>query len=135
MRTARLLTVSQHALRRGVYLPGGVPAGRCTCPGMYLPGGVPAQGVVVYPSMHWGRPPYEQNDWQTGVKTQPSQTSFAGGKNNRKRKKHNPAVLPRTVEGHGFAFRLLQVMRSRVDDSSAFIMCYWTSLQGQPNQK
>ena len=34
MRTARLLTVSQHALRWGVYLPG-----RCT-----FPGGVPAQG-------------------------------------------------------------------------------------------
>ena len=39
MRTARLLTVSQHALL-GMYLPGGVPAGgRCT-----FPGGVPAQG-------------------------------------------------------------------------------------------
>ena len=66
MLTARLLTVSQHALlggctcqgvylSRGVYLPGGVPAqrgvylgvpalGGCTCQGVYLPGGVPAGG-------------------------------------------------------------------------------------------
>ena len=47
MRTARLLTVSQHALRRSV------PAG-----------GVPAQGVPAQVL-----PPCEQNDWQTGVKT------------------------------------------------------------------
>ena len=45
MRTARLLTVSQHALP-------GVPAGGCALPGVYLPrgctcpGGVPAQGGV-----------------------------------------------------------------------------------------
>ena len=39
MRTARLLTVSQHAL------PGGVLARGDTCPGVYLPGGVPVRGV------------------------------------------------------------------------------------------
>ena len=51
MRTARLLTVSQHALGRrcctcpgGVSARGGVPARRCTCRGVYLPGGVPAGG-------------------------------------------------------------------------------------------
>ena len=54
MRTARLLTLSQHAL------PGGVPTRGCTCPGVYLPrgvcaclggvylpGGVPVQGVYL----------------------------------------------------------------------------------------
>ena len=42
MRTARLLTVSRHAL-----FGGGVPAqGGCTWPGVYLPRGVPAQGGV-----------------------------------------------------------------------------------------
>ena len=60
MCTACLLTVSQHALPGGVpdgeYLHGGW--GGCTCP---------------------GTPPCEQNDWQTGVKTWPSQTSFAEG--------------------------------------------------------
>ena len=40
MRTARLWTISQHAL------PGGVPAWGCTCLGVYLPGGVPAWGGV-----------------------------------------------------------------------------------------
>ena len=44
MRTARLLTVSQHAMIEGVYLPGGIPAcGGCICP---------------------GTPPCEQNDRQ-----------------------------------------------------------------------
>ena len=43
MHTAHLLTVSQHALRRGCTCTGGgvkgVPAqGGCTCPGGYLPG-------------------------------------------------------------------------------------------------
>ena len=43
MRTARLLTISQHALHRGVYLHGGgVPAW-----GVYLPGGTPAGGVYL----------------------------------------------------------------------------------------
>ena len=53
MRTARLLTVSQHALPGGVPA-GGVPAqGRCTCQwgvpaqgGVYLPGGCTCPGVV-----------------------------------------------------------------------------------------
>ena len=66
MRTARLLTVSQHALpgaggvylpsgaggvpARGVYLPGGVPAREGVyCLGVYLPeeGDVPARGVYL----------------------------------------------------------------------------------------
>ena len=69
MRTARLLTVSQHALpgggctcpgRGGVYLLQGVPAQGDTYPGggvpctrgapawgVYLPGGIPAQGVYL----------------------------------------------------------------------------------------
>ena len=61
MRTARLLTVSQHALCRGCVPPKGcvpagwcVPAEGCTClgavylpRGVYLPGGVPAQGVYL----------------------------------------------------------------------------------------
>ena len=41
MRTARLLTVSQHAL------PGGVPARGVPAWGGYCPGGVPAGGVGV----------------------------------------------------------------------------------------
>ena len=46
IRTAHLLTVSQHALLGGMYLPGvctymeGVPAW-----GVYLPRGVPGQGI------------------------------------------------------------------------------------------
>ena len=44
MRTARLLTVSQHALMGGVPAQGVYLAGReegvCTFPGMYLAGGV-----------------------------------------------------------------------------------------------
>ena len=55
MRTAHLLTISQHALlggvpAQGVYLPGGVPAQVCTCQGGTCPGGctcpwgVPARG-------------------------------------------------------------------------------------------
>ena len=59
MRTAHLLTVSQHALRRGVSAWGGwgcLPRG--VCPGGCLPlvwGGV-------YPSMQWARPPRGQTD-------------------------------------------------------------------------
>ena len=44
MRTARLLTVSQHALLGGVPAWGSVPEGGCTCWGMYLP--VPAGGYL-----------------------------------------------------------------------------------------
>ena len=69
IRTARLLTVSQHALRgectcpvgvyvpRWVYLPG--RGGGGPAQGVYLPSGVPAQVL----------PHCEQKDWQTGVKT------------------------------------------------------------------
>ena len=60
MRTARLLTISQHAL-----CPGGVPAWGCTCQGGCTCPGTPPPAV----------------DRQTPVKTYPSQTSFAGGNN------------------------------------------------------
>ena len=51
MRTARLLTISQHALPGGVPASGGVPVGGCTCQGvgMYLPGGgVPVGGCTCW---------------------------------------------------------------------------------------
>ena len=54
----RTIRSSSHLL--GECLPGGV------CPGGVCPG-----DVLVYPSIHWGRLPCEQNDWQTGVKTLP----------------------------------------------------------------
>ena len=96
MRTARLLTVSQHALHRGVPAGGTFPGG-CTCQG-----GVPAWGRGV-PA--WGvYAPCEQNDWQTGVKTEPSQTTFAGGK------KH---YLPATsfAGGKGYGLKTLSINR------------------------
>ena len=37
MRTARLLTVSQHPLLEDVPARGDVPAGGCTCPGTHPP--------------------------------------------------------------------------------------------------
>ena len=50
MRTARLLTVTQHALLEGVYLPGGVPVRGCTCPrGVYLPRGCTCPEGVYLP--------------------------------------------------------------------------------------
>ena len=77
----------------GVSAPGGylLNVGVCSrgcllLEGMSAPGGISAPGRSVcsgeaYSSMHWGRhQPYEQNNWQTGVKTLPSQTLFAGGK-------------------------------------------------------
>ena len=90
MRTAHLLTVSP-----SMHYAGGVclVRGGAWCQGGLLPGEVPGLGgggvcswgmgflVRGYPSVHLGRPPCEQNDGQTGVKTQPSQTSFAGGNN------------------------------------------------------
>ena len=98
MRTARLLTVSQHTLPEGVpprvctYL-GGVPARRVYLPGGYLPGGVPAQGGVYLPGgVHlprgvcvpaWGctcpgTPPVNRMTERCKNITLP-QTSFAGG--------------------------------------------------------
>ena len=83
MRTARLLTVSQNALRRGRCLPRGVSAK-----------GISAQGV----SAHWGssrgvsvqgggvsaqgggRHPLLWTQWQTGVKTLPCRNFVADGK-------------------------------------------------------
>ena len=89
---------------RGVYLPGGVtcpggvPAWGVTCPGgtclgsvpaggVLARGGVPARGctcpgdVPAWGSTCPGTPIHPNVDRQTPVKTQPSQTSFAGGKN------------------------------------------------------
>ena len=50
MRTARLLTVSQHALMGGVPAQGGVPAWGCTCPGGVVPaqGGLPDRGCTCW---------------------------------------------------------------------------------------
>ena len=81
MRTARLLTVSQHALLGGVPAPGGGVLTRSVyLPGVYLPGGylpwwgcVPAQGVCTWPgggvpaqegTCPGTHPPCEQNDRQ-----------------------------------------------------------------------
>ena len=93
MHTARLLTISQHALHRGSVhpsihwpegcLPGGgvCQGGRGVCPG----DGVSAQGGVCWgvsaQECVCGRHPLcEQNDWQTGVKTLPCRNFVAGGK-------------------------------------------------------
>ena len=78
MRTARLLTVSQHALCRwGVYpsihWAGGV------CPGGYLSGGYLPGGCL--PGGLWQTPPCEENDWQRGVKTLPCRNFVVGGNN------------------------------------------------------
>ena len=64
MRTARLLTISQHALgREGVSAGGGVLSTRRgvgdVCQGV-LPRGVCQGGV--YPSMQWGRHPSLRTD-------------------------------------------------------------------------
>ena len=103
MCTARLLTVSQHALSgdvlaqgctclRGVPAQGGVPARGCTCQGSTCQGvyllGVPAQGVPAQVL-----PPCEQNDRWKNI-TLP-QTSFAGG--NKVENKYEFG----TVKGHG----------------------------------
>ena len=57
MHTAHLLIISQHALRRGRYLPGG-----CTClgVGVYLPGGV-CPGVCI-PACNGTDTPHGQTD-------------------------------------------------------------------------
>ena len=62
MRTARLMTVSKHALHRG---RGCIPA--CTSGGC-LPGDVCPGGCL---PRRGDRPPCEQNDWHTGVKILP----------------------------------------------------------------
>ena len=98
MRTAHLLTVSQHALPGGVparrvctclgevYLPRGVAALGCTCPGgvpargCTCPGGVPARGVPAWgcTCQRWctyqGVPAQVLplwTEWQTGAKILP----------------------------------------------------------------
>ena len=78
MRTARLLTVSQHAL-----LGRGVPAWGCTCLGVYLPGavylsrGCTCPGGVYLPRYS---PPVNRMTDRCKNITLP-QTSFAGGNN------------------------------------------------------
>ena len=108
MCTARLLTVSQHALPRGVpamgvylpwgvYLLGRVPArecicpGGCTCQGVYLPrgvdlpGGVPVQGgcTCLWGCTCPGTPPVNRMTDRCKNITFPY-TSFAGGNENQK---------------------------------------------------
>ena len=63
IRTARLLTVSQHALRRGVY-PSMHWVGGCVSQHALGRGCIPACTVKggVYPSMQWGRHPRGQTD-------------------------------------------------------------------------
>ena len=61
MHTARLLTVSPSMHCTGGACSWGVPA---------LAGVVSAPGGW-YPSMHWGRPPCEQNSWHTLLKILP----------------------------------------------------------------
>ena len=71
MRTARLLTVSEHALHNGVSAQGGVcPGGR----GMSAQG-MAAWGVADTPRPEADTPPREQ----TGVKTLPCCNFVAGG--------------------------------------------------------
>ena len=84
MCTARLLTVSQHALLGGVpargctclgvYLPGGCTCTGYTCLGVYLPTGVPTQGGVPVQVL----PPVNRMTDRCQNITLP-QTSFAGG--------------------------------------------------------
>ena len=72
MRTAHLLTASQHALFGGCTCPGGVPVylGVYLPRGVYVPGGVPAQGGV---PVRGYLPRYSPlgTDWQTGAKILP----------------------------------------------------------------
>ena len=100
MRTARLLTLSQHAFGRWVYRRMHV----CVYPSMHWAGGVSPWGVSargdVYPNMHWAggvypggvstrgclarkcvwQTPPLWTEWQTGVKTLPCRNFVAGGK-------------------------------------------------------
>ena len=84
-----LLTVSQHALRRGRCIPACTGQG-CVYPSMHwtggvcrgcLPWGVSAQGCVwqTPPRDQRQTPPCKQKDWQTGVKTLPCHNFVAGG--------------------------------------------------------
>ena len=100
MRTARLLTVSKHALRKGgclpreecvcsggVCLPREVSAQGSVCPlavsarGMSAQGRVCSGGVCSGGSAQGvcGRPPCEQNDRQIGVKALPCRNFVAAG--------------------------------------------------------
>ena len=60
------------------------PSPRCRPPGCRPPSRMKttldADPLVMWPVMHTGKPPPLWTEWQTGVKTLPSQTSFEGGK-------------------------------------------------------
>ena len=92
MRTARLLTISQHTLLGGVPARG-VPAWGCTCwgvpaQGVYLRGGVPAGGVpakVLSPHVN------RMTDRCKNI-TLPL-TSLAGGKNQKLNQGLSPDCL------------------------------------------
>ena len=95
MRTARLLPVSPSMHCTGeCLLPGGVCSG-----GMATPGG---RGCL----------PCEQNDWQTGVKTYPSQTSFAGGNNTSSNTWNRSWLFSWYPLGFDFQFLLLEQILS-----------------------
>ena len=92
MRTARLLTISQHALLGGVTCLGEVPAqgaggvpakGGVPALGVNLPGGVPARGEGAVPARGGtcpGTPPVNRMTDRCKNITLP-QTSFADGNN------------------------------------------------------
>ena len=67
MHTTRLLTVSP-----SMHCTGGVPGSRGSAWSLGVPA-LEGRGVGWwwYPSMHWGRPPCEQNSWQTLLKILP----------------------------------------------------------------
>ena len=74
MRTAHLMTVSQHAMCRGeVCIPAWTGWG-CVCPG-----GVCQGGVVVCPGCVCVADTPLWAEWQTGVKTLPCHNFVAGG--------------------------------------------------------
>ena len=109
MRTARLLTASQHALPRG-----GVCIPACTGQGGVCPGGS-AQGSLPRGCLPggcllggWQTPPTpcEQNDRQTGVKTLPCRNFVEGG-NHRHRKL---VRLCATITNHGPEYMILTII-------------------------
>ena len=133
MRTAHLLPISpsMHFTRRSA--PWGcIPVGcipptcylylpACTALGGMLPGGVCSWGLCIPAySMHEAdTPPREQNDSQTGVKTQLSQTLFAGGNN-------WEMIMPR--EATGLCGRLV----SEIYLPILTLTCLWTSANESP---
>ena len=109
MRTARLLTVSQHALPGGVYLVGGVPS----------QGSVPAwegvhahRGCTCLGGGTWPGTPPPWTEWLTDrcKNITLPQTSFAGGKNTTLCKKYIFII-----------FRMNRVLQSRL--WAVFVSC------------